>query len=181
MELNVFRDTDPMDPREWSNLGKMVCFHRRYRLGDEHPFRQEDWDSWRDMQEHMEKELGAVVLPLYLYDHSGITMSCEPFYCIFDSGQVGLIYAPIDDIRKEYSFDGDLTPELREKVVSLLKHEVSTYDQYLRGDVWSFSITENGEWLDSCGGFFSEDEARTAGEESMTHLTKTKDQDAAPM
>ena len=37
-----------------------------------------------------------VVLPLYLYDHSGITMSCDltyPYNDRWDSGQVGWIYA----------------------------------------------------------------------------------------
>lgn len=36
-KLKLQRDEYPDDPREWSNLGKMVCFHRRYNLGDEQP------------------------------------------------------------------------------------------------------------------------------------------------
>ena len=27
-------DSDPSNPREWDNFGTMVCFHRRYALGD---------------------------------------------------------------------------------------------------------------------------------------------------
>ena len=41
-----------------------------------------------------------VILPLYLYDHSGITISTGPFSCPWDSGQVGWIYAPKDTFRK---------------------------------------------------------------------------------
>lgn len=41
-----------------------------------------------------------VILPLYLYDHSGITISTEPFSCPWDSWQVGWIYAPKDTFRK---------------------------------------------------------------------------------
>lgn len=34
--LKVMVDCEPRNPREeFENLGKMVCFHRRYRLGDE--------------------------------------------------------------------------------------------------------------------------------------------------
>ena len=35
--LFIMDDSDPMNPREENdNLGKMVCFHRRYSLGDKH-------------------------------------------------------------------------------------------------------------------------------------------------
>lgn len=33
----LFPDPDPMSPRDWDNLGTMVCWHRRYDLGDEQP------------------------------------------------------------------------------------------------------------------------------------------------
>ena len=41
-----------------------------------------------------------VILPLYLYDHSGITISTRPFSCPWDSGQVGWIYASKDTFRE---------------------------------------------------------------------------------
>ena len=41
-------------------------------------------------------------LPLYLYDHSGITMNTGGFSCSWDSGQMGWIYATKEDIQKEY-------------------------------------------------------------------------------
>lgn len=36
--LKIVQDECPEDPREWSNLGHMVCWHRHYRLGDKHSF-----------------------------------------------------------------------------------------------------------------------------------------------
>lgn len=36
--LQVFRDEYAENPREWDNLGKMVCWHRRYNLGDKHDY-----------------------------------------------------------------------------------------------------------------------------------------------
>ncbi len=45
----------------------------------------------------------TVILPLDLYDHSGITMNTTGFHCPWDSGQVGYIYVMPEDIRKEFS------------------------------------------------------------------------------
>ncbi len=33
----IEQDQDPESPREYDNLGKMCCWHRRYSLGDEQP------------------------------------------------------------------------------------------------------------------------------------------------
>ncbi|MCX4363931.1 MAG: hypothetical protein OSJ74_11235 [Clostridia bacterium] len=45
-KLEVFRDEDAENPREWENLGKMVCWHRRYNLGDKHEY--EDPQAFRE-------------------------------------------------------------------------------------------------------------------------------------
>jgi hypothetical protein len=34
--IKVSYDEDAESPRDWDNLGTMVCFHRRYNLGDDH-------------------------------------------------------------------------------------------------------------------------------------------------
>ena len=44
-ELEVVQDTDPESPRTWDNLGTMVCFHKRYELGDKTDYRTEDYDQ----------------------------------------------------------------------------------------------------------------------------------------
>lgn len=157
VRLRIMNDTDPQSPRDWDNLGKMVCWHNRYNLGDEQP--TEDPEDFL-------KELGdkIVILPLFLYDHSGITMKTSAFNCRWDSGQVGYIYATNEDIIKEY---GDVTEKTIEKVKKILDAEVKTYDQYLTGDVYGFILEEknqcesckNIEWknIDSCWGFFGMD------------------------
>ena len=33
--VKLFHDDDPNSPREWDNLGHMICWHRRMNLGDE--------------------------------------------------------------------------------------------------------------------------------------------------
>ena len=41
-----------------------------------------------------------VILPLYLFDHSGITMNTTGFNCRWDSGVVGWVYANHDECEK---------------------------------------------------------------------------------
>ena len=103
---------------------------------------------------------GYVILPLYLYDHSGITMSTGAFDCPWDSGQVGWIICDKETIEREFNGDRDLAEKC-------LLAEVATYDQYLIGDVYGFIVEKREEcakcghsdWehVDSCWGFYGSD------------------------
>jgi hypothetical protein len=33
-KIKIVFDEDIWSPRDWDNLGTMVCWHRRYKLGD---------------------------------------------------------------------------------------------------------------------------------------------------
>jgi hypothetical protein len=158
LTLNIFQDEYADSPRNWDNLGKMVCFHRRYNLGDKHDFNSDDFDGWDEFKKYLIQNEGAVViLPLYLYDHSGITMNTTGFSCGWDSGQVGFIYATREQILKEYGCK-KITKKIKEKVENILKGEVKDFDQYITGDVYGFELLdENDETLDSCSGFFGYD------------------------
>jgi hypothetical protein len=94
--LKIYTDPEPLNPRtDYDNFGHMVCFHRRYSLGDEdHGIQEDDFSSWNELENLLRKEKGAVeVLPMYIYDHSGITVRTHSFADQWDSGQVGFIYA----------------------------------------------------------------------------------------
>jgi hypothetical protein len=156
--INIFPDDHPPDPREeFDHLGTMVCFHRRYDLGDQHDFRNPN-----EFAEFL-KEEKPICLPLYLYDHSGITIStkserfraCDPQG--WDWGMLGYIYATKEDVRKEYGVK-HVTRKILEKVTKLLQSEVQEYDHYLTGNVYGYEITKGerqaGEVIDSCWGFF---------------------------
>jgi hypothetical protein len=109
---------------------------------------------------------GYVILPLYLYDHSGITISTGSFSCPWDSGLVGVIVCDNDTIEKEWAGD-------RDRAEKCLQAEVEVYDQYLTGDVWGFiaeerdvdenadpdELDDNEGWevTDSCWGFYGSD------------------------
>jgi len=76
------------------------------------------------------KSENICILPLYLYDHSGITMRTSPFSCQWDSGQVGFIYCTkerCDELGADFS-----------KAEDCLRAEVEEYDQYLTGDVYGY-------------------------------------------
>ena len=162
--VKVVRDDNPISPREDDNLGKMVCFHKRYNLGDKHDYNFHNYDSWDEMSSDIIREENvSVILPLYLYDHSGITMNTTGFSCLWDSGQVGFVFVSKNDVRKEYGVKR-ISKKLREKVTKLLIGEVETYDKYLTGDVYGYEVTdENDNLIESCWGYYDEDECLTEG------------------
>lgn len=132
------------------------------------------WGSRQWLQAHQEVDNYAearvdrvlaqhiIELPLYLYDHSGTTMSTGAFSCPWDSGKVGFIYIDREKIKAEYGWKV-LTTKRREQLEKYLRNEVQTYDQYLTGEVYGLQIetqdNETGEWeeTDACWGFFGED------------------------
>lgn len=155
LTLKIVYHENPESPRSWDNLGKMICFHSRYGLGDEHGYDKDDYNSFEELEKAIKKDY-EIVLPLYLYDHSGITISTKPFSCGWDSGMVGFIVIDKKKILSE--FGGKiLTKKLKDKVIKILESEVKEYDQYLTGEVFGFEIEDsNGNRVDSCFGFFGD-------------------------
>ncbi|RLC83547.1 MAG: hypothetical protein DRJ03_16845 [Chloroflexi bacterium] len=152
--LRIEMDPDPINYREETdcNIGIMVCWHRGYTLGDEQP--KEDPEEYR---EGLPKN--RIELPLYLYDHSGITMRTTPFSCRWDSGQVGFIYTTPKRM-KELGVDVD-------KAEEYLRIEVEQYDHLITGNVYGFTLfkidtcencgNEEEKTIDSCWGFYGDD------------------------
>lgn len=172
LTVKIYSDDDRESPREWDNAGTMVCFHRRYTLGDKHSFADPDafMEWWK------ENGKGGVILPLYLYDHSGLSMSTGAFSCPWDSGQVGYIYATRETIVKEWG-----ARRRRKKVEDYLRGEVETYDQYLTGDVYGYAVeSPDGDTLDSCWGFYGMEHVKEEAE-SMAKYHAKGIKDAARM
>lgn len=181
--LFISQDDYSDSPREWSTIGTIAYKHPRYRIGDvemsdpidyllELLDKDDDWldivakrynrnalanDIYSMLLERAERA-GFIILPVYLYDHSGITISTSPFGCRFDSGQVGIIHTNMKAIQEVGYKWKNWTKERRAIATTWLEEEIKTFDQYLRGDVYRFCIEdENGDEIDSCGGFYGHD------------------------
>lgn len=155
--IKIKYEEDPADPRGDDNIGRMICFHSRYRLGDDHDYRHNDYNGWSELRAQLIKDFrNDVILPLYLYDHSGITMNTTGFSCGWDSGQVGFI---IVDRNWLYDCRGvkKITKKERELLLKQLKGEVETYDSYLTGDAYGYCIEdEDEEEVESCWGYLGD-------------------------
>lgn len=149
-KIEIIHDEYGQNPRDWDNLGQMFCWHSRYDLGDEHDITLSD-----DVSEEIENEYEPLITKtLYLYDHSGLSMSTTPFQSRWDSGKVGFIIATEESLMQCYGlFNKDeITEEILEKASKLLDQEVKTYDNYLRGNCFGYSINNK----DSCFGFIED-------------------------
>lgn len=175
--LEIEQDNYPDNPRSWDNLGTMVCFHNRYNLGDKHDYQSENYDGWDDLRNTLlANEDVHTILPLYLYDHSGITISTKPFSCHWDSGKIGFIFISKDKVKKEGIDES--------KVEDYLKSEVETYDHYLTGEVYQYKLYEVEECslghdhrklVESCGGFYDEDNCREEGMNMLSIYEKEEE------
>lgn len=138
--INVKQDFDAETPRDWDNVGTMVCFHNQYNLGDDHSYSSTDYNGWDELKAALVREHNpAVILPLYLYDHSGLTMRTFPFSPVGFKAGVGFIFVSKAKAVKEFG-KKYCSKEVINRARNYLLGEVETYDQYLRGDVYGFTI-----------------------------------------
>jgi hypothetical protein len=182
--IRIMQDDDNTEsPREWCNMGTMIAFHGRYALGDkDHGFNSRDYNGWDELKAAILKEHGkdALILPLYLYDHSGITMNTTGFSCQWDSGQVGFIVASTAKVRETYNVKR-VTPKLRKQALESLVGEVEVFDQFIRGDVYMFVVEDDaGNVINSCGGFYGSDPMTNGMAEHIDDSLHDKLREAAP-
>ena len=180
VRLVVREDPEPENPRTWgNNFGTVICFDRVWR-GDRHGFTGKDEFLKDRLTAHFQsgdraqafldrltgpekarddaviRELGKdhAILPVYLYRHGGDTVSTEPFPDRWDSGQIGWIYADANRIREYF---GDMNAFTRPLAEELLRSEVGTWNDYIRGENYVYDLKDErtGRVLD--GGFWTGD------------------------
>lgn len=161
--IKIYHDPDAESPRNWSNLGTLICWHRRYRLGDNHQFDSPEalLRDLADVSDQCDLSMNqlidragrkAILLPVFLYDHSGLAMNTIGFHCPWDSGQVGYVYVTLEAVRKEFGVKR-VSKALREKAADILRAEIVSYDAYLGGRVYGYVIEQDGDEVDACWGF----------------------------
>lgn len=163
VDQEVMLDDDFVNPRMNDNLGIMVCFHRRYILGDAHGF-----DTPQELLEFTQRD-DVLALPLFLLDHSGVAMctrgfnGCDPQG--WDWGQVGYIYVTYEELKQEY---GNINPNIIETAKHVLTAEVTEYSDFIAGNVYIIDIHDpEGELVESMHGIIGTDALDNAKEEAQ--------------
>lgn len=153
-------------------VGTIVLSNRcHYAFGHE----SADYETLRDLAD----DPNNIVLPIYMYDHSGITINTTGFSCPWDSGQVGIIYCTKQ--KAVYEFGKKVcTKKVREAAIRCMVGEIETVDQYLTGQVYGFIVYDpEGNELDSCWGFYGEnDYCLSEGLSSARHFEKQAQQES---
>jgi len=127
--VTVEHDDDAGSPADWDNYGTLVHCHSRYAFGDERV-------SHEALQEICEDK-NNIWLPVYMYDHSGVTINTSGFSCSWDSGQVGVIYITKEDARKQGHTTGKVGIQ---KIYECLKGTVESWAQFMEGRVYGYRV-----------------------------------------
>jgi hypothetical protein len=161
--LTILLDECAESPREWDNLGTIYAAHRKYNLSDE-PYTCAG-NNERPIQDLCE-ELGIpnitelkkkyLCYPLSMYEHSGISLYIGTPTCEFDSGLLGFVVVPKEKAREWFKVK-NFSKRVKSEIESRLNREIEAYSYYLNGECYRYILTEDGEELDSCGGFYGSD------------------------
>lgn len=188
-DINVYQDEEGFDPRKDDNLGTMICFHSNCSLGDKHGYNDlsdmllsilQDYYDYEYLERQGRDKLiklfekDHIVLPLYLYNHSGITINTSGFSCPWDGGRIGVIYVSLAAVKKEYGYKR-ISSKIRQKVIEVLKSEVKIYDSYISGEVYGYTIEPQEQnrginCQDSCWNFLGYDELNDLIEEAKSSI-----------
>lgn len=185
--VKIYQDEDGCNPREWDNLGTMYYRNRDYILGDVivpdsyYDDKLEDTvylegsdpaEYTRGYIEQIEGDKVALMIPLEIYDHSGVTMWAghnpdHPDYQ-WDCSHVGYIAVTYGKLRKEYS-KKRISKAILAKAEKVLRQEVETFNDYLTGNCYGYVVEdEQGKHIDSCWGFLGDVKYAMAMDEGIS-------------
>jgi len=182
-KLKVEQDTDTQAPWEHSDCNPTIIgILRDYRLGPH------DWRGKLSCKSEglarINREFGPCeIREVYAYIHSGISLKIDNSDGMpdqqWDVSFAGWAIFPHKDAREWYGVKR-LTKQRKERMNKELEGWVQEVNQYLRGEVYWWRIEDEDEdVVDSCGGYYGEDECRKDGEEALRHLSKEPAENAA--
>lgn len=158
--LKIGYDSDAQSPRDWDNLGYFITVSSRRNSPDEnlplYDVVEDTAGEASNVDDHMQlikeryeaitDEKVLAIYPVNTYEHSGISYnlgtakgfdySNNSFYVVTDKTQLR---------------DGVDAKDF-EKIIA---KELDLYTAWANGEVYRFKLfDENGECVDSCGGFY---------------------------
>jgi hypothetical protein len=143
----------------------MYCEHRKYSLGDDVGAARFDATCWQEVKSIIEEQYNpAIILPLSLYDHSGLAVQIGEF-SDWDISMVGYIYISARDA-KNYLNVSELEQVHLDELTRIAEEEVTEYSLYLEGEIYRMEVIETTtceccgvtreEVIDSIGGFYGD-------------------------
>lgn len=168
-ELKIEYDEFAESPRDWdSALGKFCVSNRCRYIKDESGLRAANELTWYDKKADRAKleSMGYIVLPLSVYDHSGVKIYIGEKCDDWDSAQIGWYIINKEEVRKACNIKR-ISEKWRERIIAIAKDEVKTFNAYYNGEVYNFTLSRNGEEVDSCGGFYDNSDKYLGFIESM--------------
>lgn len=174
-KIEIVQNSDPEDPRKWDPPSHMYTWHRRYSIGDKHEYSEpldllcelaeierDEEESGIDILTQRIEDRGIIILPIYLYDHSGLVISTGAFSCPWDSGQIGYIYMTKETIEKE--------GWTREEALKYMEGEVEIYNDWQSGNVYGFRVIDADGVGDSVWGFYGDPEESGCIDEAKSYV-----------
>lgn len=167
LNISIYQDVSPENPREWDNIGKMlIVANDNYSSPlNETELTQEEihelrcLDSKNDIEIALSKKFPkSVILPIYRYAHSGVVYNTVGYNDPWDSSHVGYIIATREDMLNEFDCK-NITGKIRYRAENILRHEIKVYSQWANGKVYGFVLTgidgEDINMIDaSCWGLY---------------------------
>jgi len=153
--IEIYRDIYSENPiKNFDLLGTFTSFHRTYDLS----CKKNKFTDKNEFIDFIRKNKNKIVLlPLRVYEHSGISISTSnnyPYNDRWDSSHVGYIWITYKTIREEYNVK-HITKKLIEKVENILIDEVKLFDDYLNNNVYEYIIkSNNNDIVESCSGYY---------------------------
>ena len=161
-KLEIITDESCESPREWDNLTVIVTIKNNHHdIGD---IQVRDSDEIREL---LEDKKAKFAMPLYIYEHSGMSLKCfedktmvgYPYNDQWDAGCIGMVFTTEALLKESGLFNSTKT-----EIIEFMKAEVDTYSHWCNGECYGFRLSEVSECdkcnqvedkeIDSCYGFY---------------------------
>ena len=157
-DIEIFYDESPENPRtDWDHDSEFYMNPNPRRINPENKdlddlMERYNCCSVKELCEKIDKDY--IWVKVYIYEHSGVSLSTTPFNDPWDSSLYGILVVEKDKVRKFHN-KKRISKKIREEEEGYLVAQVEIFGAYLNGDVYGFQITDkDGKLIDSCSGYY---------------------------